>query len=127
MCYDFYTLNEWRNEMNTADKYYWITDHPALNNEWGSVVTIEMTPHMVNPETNMIDTTLELNTKLQWWIEVMVANKNFNPDVVFPHEDSFEHSHDWNLDCGGDTAEEAIDTLYFLVLHNYGDYDEQQV
>lgn len=127
MCYDFFTVNEWRNEMNTADKYYWITDHPTLNNDWGSVVTIEMTPHMVNPETNMIDTTLELNTKLQWWIEVMIANKNFNPDVVFPHEDSLEYSHDWNLDCGGDTAEEAIDTLYFLVLHNYGDYDEPQV
>lgn len=33
-------------------------------------------------------------------------------------------SNDYDLECGGDTWEEAVLKLAELVLHKYGDYDE---
>lgn len=108
--------------MNNVDKYYWIIDHPALTGNFGSQPTIELTPHMVNPENNTIESNTLLNTKQQWWIEVNVGSKYFDPNATPYSEESFEYSHDWELDCGGDTAEEAIDKLYELVLDKHGDY-----
>lgn len=108
--------------MNNVEKYYWIIDHPKLSNKYGTQPTIELTPHMVNPLNDTIEQDRNLNTKQQWWVEVNVANPDFEPDAVFPDDKSFKHSHDWELDCGGDTAEEAIDTLHSLVIEHYGDY-----
>lgn len=110
---------------NTVDKYYWIIDHPKLTNQYGTQPTIEMTPHMVNPIDCIINVDNSLNTKLKWWIECNVANEDFNPSVEFPDDDSFERCHDLDLDCGGDTAEEAIDNLYNLVIKHYGDYESE--
>lgn len=102
--------------MNHVDKYYWIIDHP----KWADLgqATIELTPQMVNPENETIetkDTRRHLNTANRWWVEVMY------PEL---HEGEVVHScHDWKLDTGGDSAESAIDSLYELVLKHYGDYD----
>lgn len=109
--------------MNNVDKYYWIIDHPKLSNKkYGTQPTIELTPHMVNPFNDTIEEDQSLNTKQQWWVEVNVANSYFDPKAVFPDDKSFERSHDWELDCGGNTAEEAVDKLYELVVNKYGDY-----
>lgn len=108
--------------MNNVDKYYWIIYHPNMTNDYGSKPVIELTPHMVNPNNNTIEPNNALNAKQQWWIEVNVPRKEFDPKVSYPHENSFEFTHDWNLDCGGDSAEEAIDKLYNLVIEHYGNY-----
>lgn len=99
--------------MNHVDKYYWIIDHPAIGNTTWAQATIELTPHMVNPENDTIEMNASLNTKFQWWVELSKIDSS---------ED--EHpTHFWELDCGGDTAEEAINTLYELVLAQYGEYN----
>jgi hypothetical protein len=77
---------------------------------------------MVNPLTRHIEEDMTLNTRQEWWVEVSVANKDFDLAAKFPEDNSFEHFHDWQLDCRGDSAEAAIDRLYELVLCNYGDY-----
>ena len=33
----------------------------------------------------------------------------------------FESVHDWDLDCGGETAEDAINNLYDLVVAKFGE------
>lgn len=98
--------------MNVSDKYFWIIDHENIGAPY-SQGSIELTPQMVNPETKEID--LEdpsKNTKLEWWIEFSKLDSVYD-DIA---------THYWDLDCGGDTAEEAIDNLCNLVKEKYGDY-----
>jgi hypothetical protein len=104
--------------MNIADKYYWIMNHPKYV-PIGSDAVIEITPHMVCPETNCIEKLPILNTKLRFWVELMVP---------YEDEDSYHGlSHEWELDCGGDTWEEAVAALYQLVLAKYGDYTDADI
>ncbi|AHK11288.1 hypothetical protein S14_179 [Shewanella sp. phage 1/4] len=101
--------------MNHVDKYYWIIDHPKLT-IGGGQASIELTPHMVNPDNETIETEdnkQHLNTTPRWWVEVLY-------EVWGKYE--IEYCHDGELDCGGETAEDAINTLYELVLTKYGDY-----
>ncbi len=97
--------------MNTTEKYYWCIDHEKIGKAWveGS---IELTPHMVNSVTGAIEDDKSLNTHLRWWVEYHKTDEGEND----------EFTHFYKLDCGGDTAEEAIDKLYELILKEYGDY-----
>jgi hypothetical protein len=103
--------------MNIAEKYYWIVEHPKYV-PFASAAIIEITPHMVCPETNRVEKLQFMNTKLQFWAELMIPHfdKQFNQHC---------HAHDWELDCGGDTWEEAVENLYQLVIQKYGDYTEE--
>ncbi|AUR93510.1 hypothetical protein NVP1187O_197 [Vibrio phage 1.187.O._10N.286.49.F1] len=98
--------------MNHVDKYYWIIDHPKLTKGRGQA-EIELTPHMVNPENEIIEGDITLNTAFRWWVEVTQT-------VLY--EGEYIKAHDWDLDCGGETAEDAVETLYGTVLQKYGDY-----
>ena len=96
--------------MDNVSKFYWVVNHPNLCKF--RQAQIEMTPHMVNPLNDTIEEDVSLNSKQQWWIEVS------------HYEDTQDEmsTHDWELDCGGDSAEEAVAVLYKLVLEHYGDY-----
>ena len=101
--------------MNTTDKFYWCVEHPNIGLEWAQG-SVELTPHMVNPINDTIETEegkTHLNTKQQWWIEFSKLD----------NEDDDLETHYWDLDCGGDTVDEAVDALYKLMLAQYGDYD----
>ena len=102
--------------MRTHDDYWFVYSHPELSQD-GMSPTIEITPHMVDPSTDTIRTDQSKNTKLQWWIEV----------VVHVDMDGYVDSiHDVNLDCGGDTIDEAVQELKRLVIKQYGDYKEDE-
>ncbi len=103
--------------MNTCDKYYWVINHPKLTPE-SRQADVELTPHMVCPTDNTIKSDTSLNTKLQWWVEVCFYG------YVDEYHDDLQPFHDWELDTGGDSSEEAIENLYDLVLAEYGDYSE---
>ncbi len=106
--------------MNNVDKYYWIINHPKLTSKNCFQAEIELTPHMVNPANDTIEDDKSLNTKQQWWVELSGYNE-FHDDEILPFDAT--HSHYWEMDTGGDTAEEAVDNLYDAVLRVYGDYD----
>lgn len=94
-------------------KYYECIDHPSIGcPEYQG--TIELTPHMVNPLNSTIEEDLTLNTKLEWWIEYSRVDK-LTDDCK---------THYWDLDCGGDTAEEAVCNLHALILKHYPDTHE---
>ena len=67
----------------------------------------------VNPETNEIDNDDTNNTKVQIWLE----HGGYDNDGY--------HMHDFDLDCGGDTFEEAIIKLATLVKKYYTDDGEK--
>ena len=105
--------------MNIVEKYYWITQHPKYV-PFGDSAIIEITPHMVCPETNRIENLPLLNTKLQFWVELMIP-------FFDEHHNQHCNAHDVDVDCGGDTWEEAVENLYQLVLEKYGDYTEDDI
>jgi hypothetical protein len=101
--------------MNTHDKFYWVSNHPQFG-DLGASIHIE--PQMVNPETKEIDDDVSKNTELNWWVEIVYYDheeKGVNNTPMVPW-------HDWALDTGGVTIDEAIDKLYDLTLALYGDY-----
>jgi hypothetical protein len=66
----------------------------------------------VNPITMAIDDNKELNTKVEIWLEAGAYRKECA-------------THDYDLDCGADTFEEAIVKLANLVQQKFGDdYDK---
>ena len=96
------------------DAYWWVMWHPKLQYERYTPPMIEIEPHMVNPKTNSVDDDPQKNTKLEYWIECGPYVKDHGSVVP---------SHDWELDCGGDTIEEAFLALKRLVLQKYGNYN----
>lgn len=65
----------------------------------------------VNPETNTLDDNISKNIKVQVWLECFVGDDG--------------QTHDIDLDCGGDTFEEAIIELAKLVKKHYSDDGEK--
>lgn len=95
--------------MNTCEKYFSIIDNELLKAKYNvDELSIELTPNMVNPVNDTIEDDNTLNTKLIWWIEV--KGYSYKPD-----EDGCNHSHIWELDCRGDSAEGAIEALYNII------------
>lgn len=109
---------QWGFKMTAADKYWWIYNHASFVNKDLVYPKIEIEPHNVCPDTNRIEDHEYLNTKVQYWVELMTPE--FDED-----SQNWILSHDYQLDCGGDTFEEAIDALYNKVLERYGTYKQE--
>ncbi|HCQ0858543.1 TPA: hypothetical protein OGU99_000469 [Escherichia coli] len=105
--------------MTTSQKYWWILGHPEFINKDYVDARIDVEPHDVCPITNRIEDYPALNTKTQYWIEMLTPF--FDED-----EGKFVRGHEYELDCGGDTYEEAIDNLYTKILEKYGDYTQEE-
>lgn len=73
----------------------------------------------VNPDTNSIDVDESLNTKVRVWLETGPAYWN---EYSKRYD---ENMHDYRLDCGGDTFEEALIKLAGLIKEYYGDYEPE--
>jgi hypothetical protein len=102
---------------NAHDAYWWVYTHPEMNLN-GSPPWIEITPHMVCPETMTVEDDESRNTLLEFWVEC-------GPYVLSDEEagavvGSLCSSHDWELDCGGLTWEEAVFNLAEGVFNKYG-------
>lgn len=109
--------------MNTVEKYWWIIQHPKLNplecNDEVSV-SLDIEMQMVCPETKRIESLSFLNTKEEVWIEVISPYWN-KGDM------KWVESHDWELDGGGATFEEAIDDVYNKVKEQHGDVTQDEI
>ncbi|WPJ50477.1 hypothetical protein RCIP0023_00435 [Klebsiella phage RCIP0023] len=106
------------NIKTTADKYWFIMNHPKFVNKNYIVPKIEIEPHNVCPQTNRIEQYEYLNTKVQYWIEFYIPVQE---------DGKWDIAHDYKHDCGGDTMDEAIDCLYNSVLNEYGNYTQEEL
>ena len=95
---------------NFFDAFHFLDEHPIFQGrfQYGCCDIMVM---KVNPNTKEVDDNRELNTETNVWLE------------AGPYEDG--HTvHDWEIDCGGDTYEEAIIELANNVFNKYGGYHE---
>lgn len=91
------------------DAWSYLNNHELFLNELGIsdfANSIDIEVVKVNPETMEISDNDDENTKVQVWLEC-----NF-------YDGEYYH-HDLDLDCGGDTFEEAIVNLAELVYKKY--------
>lgn len=88
--------------------------HPMFNDMfledlWYNVVK-------VNPETGAIDTDTSKNTKIEFWFEHGPYSDQSSDGIAWNR-----CTHDLDLDCGGDTYEEAMINLANKVKEYYSD------
>lgn len=117
--------------MDFYESWNWLCQHPIFwvpiknkqTNKWvrlrhadsfQSYLDIDVVK--VNPKTNHIDDDKELNIATRVWLEC-------GPWYVDKIRNDSCTSHDSDLDCGGDTFEEAIVKLASLVMEKYGNYN----
>ena len=113
---DFVIMKNYRKQRLTditvVDAYYWCINHPKIGRP-ECQGNIELTPHMVNAESGIIETNQDLNNKLEWWIEYAKLDYGSVHGM---------QTHFYKLDCGADTPSEAVLKLKELILDQYGDY-----
>lgn len=104
------------------ESWWFLAEHPDFVDEFGSSIihSIDIDVVKVNPINNCISDNKFLNTKTRVWLE-------WGPKIQTEIEEGkpvWVHSHDTDLDCGGDTFEDAIINLAELVIKKYGWYVE---
>lgn len=94
--------------MDFYNSYQFLDNHKIFNGNFTYQLWFEIVK--VNPETNAIDVDTNKNTKVQIWLEHGPYDAEWGGCT-----------HDIDLDCGGDTFEEAIIKLAELVKNKYGE------
>ena len=88
------------------DAWEFLLEHEMFKGHFKDILYIMVVK--VNPDIGMVDDDESKNTKVEVWLEVGPYGEPYN-------------IHDWDLDCGGDTFEEAIIKLADLVKQYYDD------
>jgi hypothetical protein len=99
------------------EAWWFLYEHPEFNDvknyqySFGNCLDIDV--QKVNPKTRRIEDDESLNTHTEVWLECggFIKDEHFKEKI---------HCHDIDLDCGGDTFEEAIIKLANLVKKHYG-------
>ena len=94
--------------MNFYEAWSFLQDHRIFNDQFNYGLWTEVVK--VDPEVNAINPDTSKNTKVQVWLEHGPYDKEWGGCT-----------HDLDLDCGGDTFEEAIIELARLVKEKYND------
>ena len=92
--------------MTFYEAWQFLESHKMFNGCFNDDLWVKVVK--INPETNAIDDDKSKNTKTQVWLECGKYD-----------EDYHSCNHDIDLDCGGDTFEEAIVNLARLVEKYY--------
>lgn len=95
----FYRIFPWAGKLELHER--------SLEYEGGIQRCVHVDVVRVDPTTSSISEDRALNTKTEIWIEAGEASDPCN-------------FHDYKLDCGGDTYEEAIIALALNIYKNYG-------
>lgn len=109
--YWFYILCTYGRRQRVTDFYTawdFLQGHKIFNDQFNCGLWTEVVK--VDPKINAINFDVSKNTKVQIWLEHGPYDKEWGGCT-----------HDLDLDCGGDTFEDAIIKLAELVKNKYGD------
>ena len=108
--------------------YYEITNHQKFSeNPELQMTGVELLidPHMVD-ETGVINDDDSKNNFIAYWVEFLVPFKinwdNESSKWHYPEGKVVDLMHDYKLDCGGSSWEEAIITAHELFIAEYGEF-----
>lgn len=127
--------------MNFYDSWWYLLEHKAfadfnfLNSEGEPYISaflrlLDIDVQKVDPKTHRIEDDESRNTLTEVWLEL---GTQYQPDESWNEgKEWYYNSHDTNLDCCGDTFEEAIIELAKLVeefypLEKYGKIDMDDI
>jgi len=120
-------------DQHWVNKYYWILNHP-LDRDMGDVKVkawahfrgneIEVSPQLVSPITKTVVADAAKNTEVAFWIEFNYYDRVSEEDRGWFNEDIVSF-HDWEMDCGAETYEGAIELLFNMIYDKYGDYEHE--
>jgi hypothetical protein len=88
---------------------------------------------MVDPKTRRIEDDKSRNTAVECWLEFGALSYGFaysggdTPMGDYDDTTTLHHEHDYRLDGGGSTLDEALIQLAKKVLKRYGDYSDKRV
>lgn len=107
--------------------WHFLWDHAALkdeNNRSRFQECLDIHFARVDPKTKSVNNDPAKNTEVEIWLEcgAWLTPKDLESQGEDPSH--FPHGtaqHDYDLDCGGDTFEEAILELARLVFEHYGE------
>lgn len=94
--------------MEFYDAWIFLSEHKIFNYRFENDLWLDVVK--VNPDTQAIDYDKTKNTKIEIWLEHGHYDSDWGACV-----------HNIDLDCGGDTFEEAIVKLAELVKRHYTD------
>lgn len=98
--------------------WHFILNHPCFEDNFGQSLlyrNLDIEVVKVNPETETIEDDVSKNTATRVWLEFGPMSLEGDLGMVC--------THDPDLDCGGNTFEEAIIELANLILDKYGEYE----
>ncbi len=91
-------------------------------------IMVLVDPHLICKETNRIEDDPAMNDTLQYWVEILVPFEinwaDPSSEVSYKKGRKYAMAHDWELDCGGLTYEEAILKAHELIIKKYGPTSE---
>ena len=93
------------------EAFHYLQEHPYYKNSYGYsmfITSLDIAVVKVNPKIDAVDDDNSKNTKVQIWLE----SGSYD-------DESDACTHDYELDCGGDTFEEAIINLANIVYQKY--------
>lgn len=100
------------------EAYSFLDFHPIFQNKHGIghlSDSLDISVVKVNPANDTVEEDQSLNTAVRVWLE------------CGEHTEEYGYTHDYDLDCGGETFEKAIVELANLVFEKHGDYEEPEV
>ena len=100
---------------NSFDAFWWAFNHPKFRGVPFYEPTIDLVPHMVNPDNETIERDKTLNTSLRWWVEG-IGHTSLDDGSIVGYND-------YDLHTGGKTADEAVINFANLVYKKHGDYE----
>lgn len=124
------------------EAWWWLHNHPAFyfkgpsiqatpgaDKEPGFFRALDFSVQKVNPTTLRVEDDQTGNTHVRFWLEVgpweAPTEEELENDTYWGDDWEGTPTHDYELDCGGDTYEEAIIKMAEKVREKYGDYSSE--
>ena len=106
LCYNKIIRRLLSQPLSFYEAWHYLENHPIFCGHFQDCYDLEVVK--VNPANEVSEDNEELNTQTQVWLEC----GPYDPEC---------RTHNIDLDCGGDTFEDAIIALALLVQQQYGD------